>query len=409
MPVTTQPPAIQSAYQPLRYRAFENSILPLEKCRVEVLRASDNAVLSAWWIDLLQSVGNAYSFETDVSDYIRGALIPLPSEKSACFLDFTETSGNMPLHSLTYRIRFSFWRRNSQNLLENSNLTVTSADTTAVAIILQNEDEQELTEFLDTVSRKMLTLKPRRLEISLLEYYAACYIISNQVDTGRVSWVNMGGGTDFAYFAATAQDSTTLNNKGIHCVGVGPQNFLARGPAEWLHGPDPFEPGETTRSYTVEFGNYLGGLFTPVTEGITFDMVPKCDGIRLWWLNSLGGADAFTFDGRRIESSVSRSEIGQRAAAWSGASTYKSEQKSRYKTRVLAEPVFIVESRLLSYEQALWASGVGDSPEVYEERDGRFIPVLIRDVENEIYNSEDAGSVIRFVVEYSHPRTRHTH
>ncbi len=140
-------------------------------------------------------------------------------------------------------------------------------------------------------------------------------------------------------------------------------------------------------SYTISFG-YLFLFPGPTyfyieqTEVFTYEIVGKCCGLRdlrLHWMNLLGGTDSYTFNSEKALNLSATSSQAEKALGWEigSATPHDVNDVGKFKFKSEGSTQYIVKSRFLTNDEALWLSELLTSPKVYAQLDGELIPVIV--------------------------------
>lgn len=132
-----------------------------------------------------------------------------------------------------------------------------------------------------------------------------------------------------------------------------------------------------------------------LSETRTFILDEKCfaNPIRFWWLNKLGGFDAFTFTGDIQESIRSRQTIYERDLGFS----FDVEDRGETVLGVKAENRLQAFSDFMTRDEAEWLQELYTSPQVILQEGSDFIPIMILSRRQKIFDSDD---LIQFKIQY---------
>ena len=175
-------------------------------------------------------------------------------------------------------------------------------------------------------------------------------------------WLLSYAGTD-AYFQGT--------------IGVGPANLNATPPDFGV-----FIIDANTAYYTVQLIDKLAPIqYTSRTYTFIYTPHAPCiNTTRIYFLNSLGGCDAFNFTALREQSTQSQSAQAMRPLLYSQVTnTNPHRQVNRGRNRIGIEQTTFLRcvSRNLTEEQAQWLLDLQGSPEIYTEQGGEYLPLVL--------------------------------
>ena len=149
----------------------------------------------------------------------------------------------------------------------------------------------------------------------------------------------------------------------LGAVNVGPNLLKVIGPGNY-NPFGQFPEFLTTVSYKVALVN---GFLEQVGFEFSFEIVTRCaGGLRLAWLNQLGGVDIYTFDAKVVEGVEGSSEIGIRPNVWATADEIPlPDSKGSFKPNTTRNEYYEVETRVLRPGIAKFVSQILTSAEVY--------------------------------------------
>ena len=137
--------------------------------------------------------------------------------------------------------------------------------------------------------------------------------------------------------------------------------------------------------YTIELGEVdpVASVFEPYTEVFRYNLKNNCcsdKGLRLHWLNKLGGIDSFTFDDAKDLQKTTTSENGKQALGWTIGSTspHKTSSEGLFKYNSQSVLKYLITTRFLSNQEAAWLSDLLDSPKVYIDVDNSYTLVACK-------------------------------
>ena len=142
-------------------------------------------------------------------------------------------------------------------------------------------------------------------------------------------------------------------------------------------------PAGVVGSYEIQFGYVTSPTTMAIqTETYYYEVQGDCcpeKTLRLHWMNTLGGADSFTFKYDKDLLLKTQSDIGEKSLNWSiGSPTpHTISDIGKMKLKSQGATFYSVNSGILTNEVANWLSGILVSPKVYAEIDGNFVPVTV--------------------------------
>ena len=120
----------------------------------------------------------------------------------------------------------------------------------------------------------------------------------------------------------------------------------------------------------------------PISEQVGFNIDQECskyDGVRLHWLNMLGGYDCMNFIQKSIESSTAkRKNYRQEHHSWTGTSwEYDKMSRGRTEYDIQLSKRIKVSTGYLSDSESVWMESLFSSPSIYEERSNELYAVNV--------------------------------
>lgn len=144
----------------------------------------------------------------------------------------------------------------------------------------------------------------------------------------------------------------------------------------------------------------------------TFTNDTNCDRFtkyRMHFLNKLGGYDSFTFTKKnKFVSDIKRENYKKNLGELTSTTAYNFDKSQRaitqYSTSI--EDKITVKSDYLTSGDVVWLEELVTSPDVYVERNGAAIPIIITDSSFERHNGEDK-KLFNLSVEFKYSYKRH--
>lgn len=392
---TAQPDTYVSAYRPIRFKFESDSTSDIvEKLVVEVYNADGDELIATYRKDWTSRSGSdpyTYEFEFGIEGLIQDLLDPLPSRQAGVFAAPDALNGYAHNSSLWCYVKAQIEIRNTDNLLETSGSQITSDTFYAFNIARQHDEDPGLDDYVDSGVRKILNDPPDvGIDIRTNEAFWLCCILNQDIVRARYTLYNKDGSSSSHNVSLSFPSASTNDNKKVVTVGVGPRTANAY-----------FTLDDTVRSYDVFLADSSNN---PLTETLTFNIVPKCPGkeLRIHWLNSRGGADAYTFAGIRREEVEVKSSGAEKPLTWitGDSSPHNRNQRGKFRTDVRRVDEFSVETMIIDESLARWVSGALESPEAYIETVGLdyYQPAIVADGKIGPANSELVGAILKMVV-----------
>lgn len=290
-------------------------------------------------------------------------------------------------------VTFKYEKINTSGFLEDIGVTDVSSSFTVLNSTRSLCDDQSLDEYvLPATDRKFLTNRPECVLICLedsdfLQYWST-NITMFEVKTFDADGVLID--------RDTFNESGTINNDELASVGSGPANINAVTTWNGL--------GLTIDSdvhfYTVQAGRFDIGLgaFVGITALQKFALVECCDDIscRLFWLNRLGGVDAYTFRSRkRFEDSPSSQRFEK--SLFNNPATEEQRKSDfglqKYDSR--DRDVLVLTSEALDQDTSDWLRELQTSTRVYKATaQDELISVVVRD-QRTVISDRDASQIVK--------------
>jgi hypothetical protein len=397
MAFNAQPNTQVSAYRPIKF-VFDSGTTTdiIEKLAVEIYDAEDDRLLATYRKDWTSRSGTDpnydYECEFDISGLVQALLDPLPSAKSAVFPDPDALNGYSHNSSLWLYVKCQWEARNVDNLLEAIGSQTTSNTIYAFNLAQQHDEEQGLSDYIDSGARKVLhDQPPGGIDIRVTDAFWLCCILNSAITRARYTIYHTDGSTSNENIILSWPDAASNSNKKVVMVGVGPRTANAY--------------FTITEADVERYEVFLAdGSNNPLTETLSFNILPKCAGreLRVHWMNDRGGADSYTFDGIKRRMADVKSGIGEKPLVWNAVAVtnHDRNQRGRYRTDIRRADVWEVETRILDEDVAEWITGIIDSPEVYIEQVGLdyYLPAMIIDGRVIYKDTEQVGAILKMSI-----------
>lgn len=386
---TTEPQELAAAYRPLKFTYEATTSASVEAVKVEVVVAG--TVRATYYKPYSEKSGNDYTFNIDAQSPVQRYLGPRTDYIAAgtifpALSGYTITNAND--YYANYAVRTYLLYRNANGLLETSGSSAVSSTRYAFPARRPASDIT-LTDYYQQSTAapfKWLTDGPTAQEIGYDEAAAMClarkgvqYIILKFYDANGLS------------SSATTNTFSSGPNPTMLSIDCGPANLEGESgmPADF----------ETLTYYTIEMGESDG---TAYTQTHRFDLVKRCaHAKRLYWMNSLGGVDQYTFEGQIVKTHRHGGELGE----INQQTPTDSDLEGVIKTGITSQVRYNFRE-IVDQSTAEWLRNLFISPEVYLELDGSLWLVTVEPGENEIDTSNEAQQEIEFSVLFQNEITQ---
>jgi len=293
----------------------------------------------------LITVGSDDIFRFDESNFLQNitsfSLSPIGSSDII-------TPNNQSLKD--YIIRFTEQFDDENGLIKDEDTLLSSIGTKkATNITLQHEEVQDLTVFTqDNTSKRFLTNIPANQLVSRSEHIQLSFLTSeSQIRVERIQFDAAG-----ASFTTILDTETIVNNRGIALIDA-----------------------SNLASDTVRFQIRLTDFaFAVKSETIQFLVDERCydSPVRLWFLNRLGGMDAFTLTGHQKDEVRIKSSSYQRLIQQG----FVKQDRGETTLGVNTDELFEVWTDFISREQGVWLAELFTSPVIFKQKGTDFIPIV---------------------------------
>lgn len=286
------------------------------------------------------------------------------------------------------------------NVLEDAGTTEYSQKFPVINAWRRSDEEPRLVDYdasqATLPNLKFLTRKPNRSIVTL----------------GDSEWLGLYTNGLFSYriyavqYDGTVQDgqlltgATVFQTEEATILGVGPANINAVPGGSWLANTGPVVIDEDTRYYLVQAGWHCpDGNFVNFTTIRRYYLVPdSCQKHRVHFINSFGMPDSFSIFNNEQVQYLTESEQYTRALPSEFGIVDESLARVQAKGRMqISSPVGNITD-----EHAQWlAREFSMSPMVRVEEAGQYIPVVVKDGNFAVQDTEEPLDRITFTLEYS--------
>ena len=338
-------------------------------------------------------VAKIYAFKFDIQAILQRLKAPKAQSKSLCF--GTVGAAYSALASDCYgnvQVDFEyFYDDNTTGLRTNQGVLDSSVVQDFLIATRQHNESMSLAAYIPLFAApipfltKAATTQNICLNNSLFMSTIASVGNAIRIETFDSAGVQI----DFGIFSAPGSANEQIS------FGVGPNEI--RNTVFDITGAVNID-NPLVSSYTVTYGSGAGAFpfFFEYTAVYTFNLVKCCDGVRLHWLNRLGGTDAYTFKALNETQQETKSEVAQTPLSWDflSATPHNINDKGSFKIDSRANIIRTLESTPVVSSVANWLSELASSPEVYLETSNGLVPVLIGDLEQKIDTNNSTGLML---------------
>ena len=382
MAFTSEPDELAAAYRPLRFTLEETSSDAVESAKVEV--TVNGSLALTYRKPYSAKAGNDYTFYIDVQSPVQRALAPRTDAAAASTIfpsltafASTDASDCYAEYSLTAYLEY----RSSAGVLVTSSASIASSTAYAYAA-RRPANDVSMTDYYYQGSGtfKWLTDGPSAQEIGTDEAASLC--------ASRKGWNQYL----FKFYDSVGFDSSAA----VPVVGVGTAPLMETIDAGTANVTGVDFTGISY--YTVELAN----SGTIVSEPMRFDVVKRCaHAKRMYWMNSLGGVDQYTFEGQITKIHEYDGVIGE----INQPVPTDSDLPGIVKTGITSQVKYRIRE-VMDATTADWVRNLFISPEVYMEQDGNLWRVTVEPGGVEIDTSNEAQQEIEFNVLFENEITQ---
>jgi len=413
--VVSRPQNTISAYEPAKYIVDSLTTASiLEKMVVNVRTASSGGgtIIATLHRDWSRRTGSGpsytYRFEVDISGILQALVGSSSSARYRAFI--LPAAGNIDCTDAyrTFFMEFKFlFRDPATNLLADfGDVEYVNISTTVFNVIRPAKsifDEFWVTRYRTAVGPPLYQalynyVTGAQIPIKLTDHYALvfntnyCYFV-------RIVERLASGATHTSFLSLPSAIHSTFTK--IFSVNIGPTYLLSLAASAYDANIKP-QFTTNTVSYSV---CCVTNVKVQITEEIQFTVLPACQsGLRLAWVNQLGGVDMYTFDAKVVEGLEGASEIGIRPNIWAAANELPTPQsRGSYKVNSQRNEYYEVETRVLRPNLAEFVSQVLTSTEVYiydtvMSTTNPYRSAIVTDAQIITSDSDEIGMILKFKV-----------
>jgi len=390
MAITVTPPYTpNSIYRPNVFIASQASANPLVLCKAEVY-VDGTLEATIQRAPFLEFAG-IYYFSIDVSSVLRNKKAPLSSNLTTIFGNSIGAIGvpagntNTDCHADVFIIVTYFYRDPTTGLLTDLGVTDNSITTEAIIATRQTRDNMDLAPYVmgtpgfnPWLSNRPLDSSGQFEYIDICEtenYYHTC--IPYTSNCFEVNTYDINGTPIDTGLAAIPVPSDTRPVT----IGLGVPNLTAQ---PYFDGAvNILDPNIAYYRVRVGFATFAGvWFFSGRSVLLQFNLGECCEdrAFRLHFMNRLGGAEAYTFNSRKVVEEVNKSEVAQKPQTWNFATaTTNVFDKGKFKIQNTNLTQYRLEGKFYDESEAEYIKDLLSSPEVYWETSDGLVAVVVLD------------------------------
>jgi hypothetical protein len=347
------------------WRVYSDNPLT-EKVQGSFIGANGDLVAKPIQFAVQPSFGSSGFFDFDLMEYYRDNL-------TFDILDPNTATNAYPANNSFFLLGgFAFTELVNTNgqLVPADTIPLTSTSKIVVNAARQTYNPAGLVGYVMDTSvsglEKFLTNSPGTLEISNTESYSlSVYSVSSSINCVLVNFRDANGTT-------IVSERISYSQTGRYDIPVGLPSIAAAGVTI---------PSNAT-SYQITIGNLTGINFTAHSETIIFNIVKRCDPIRVHFLNRWGGFDSYTF---RFEREAATNSTQFQKYLANGFTPKDRGRQTQYKETNITYTLF---SGILSEAGGLWLEEFLGSPVAFIQEGNQLIPITVNDA-TKVTQSQD--------------------
>ena len=336
-----------------------------EKVQGSFLGSNGDLVGDAIQFAVQPSFGSSGVFEFDLMEFYRDNL-------TFDILDPNTATNAYPANNSFFRLgayNFAELVNTNGQLVFGDTLTATVSKTVINAARQTYNPAGLVGYVMDTATaglEKFLTNSPRTLEITTGESYSlSVFSVSSSINCVLVNFRDANNTT-------IVSERISYSQTGRYDIPVGLPSIAAAG----------VTIPSNTASYRITIGNLTAGNFTAHSETIIFNIVTKCDPIRVHFLNRWGGFDSYTF---RFEREAATNSTQFQKYLQNGFTPKDRGRQTQYKEMNISYTLF---SGILSEAGGLWLEELLGSPVAFIQDGNQLIPITVNDA-TKVTQSQD--------------------
>jgi hypothetical protein len=342
--------------------------------------------------DIVTTIRKAYDSINVVGPNTTGIFSFDPSEILRTIFCRTSKGSNFGLLDQEYKAANTDLYFTVTGLVTQSATTDISNEFTIINATKRDIDVNIYDDYIDGATapdRKFLSYRPLCVDICPTENDFLSWWKDADSDFFRVITVDSGGTSNYIVSLGAVPD-------GMVSIGSGPAQLNNTTPLVGV-----INITDDTQYYTIEFGDWDGLVFTPASEVRRFNIVGCCPELdcRLFWLNRLGGVDAFTFSSGIVLEDNPTSTRYEKPLTVPKTSLFQDYGFAKFDSR--NSTVYTATSKFLRDEVAMWLVELQTSIRVCKSiispSSGKtnMFPVVVNDSRNVIKNRPNGTGIVR--------------
>jgi len=398
--INKQPPfPILPAYRPVAFELYVDTLTSAYSAENAIVTIYKNGTAVSEPIPYksvrnqtspLSGLDTRWFFDVDIQKVCQDTLGPYAAQLTSNFVNpATRFVTNTDLYGVYYITVTYEVIDLATGLLEDSGVDQETSDNfTIVSSSKGNLETMFLNDYYGSFASqntKFLTKSSKTINVCKEDNVYLSFItppdtppVPNNINSVFVQLFDSGGGLlseGLAAFSLSPSTLNTLNN-----------GFNSLSSATYYLGTPDFNDIELSY-YTVSagYGDGNGTIadYVPNTETFRYNLTGSCcpaKSLRLHWLNRLGGVDSFTFDDAKDLQESTSSENGKQALGWviGGTSPHKASSEGLFKYNSQSVQQYLIRTKFLSNNEALWLSDLLSSVKVYIDIDNTFTLVACK-------------------------------
>lgn len=266
---------------------------------------------------------------------------------------------------------------------------------------------------LDSSSGIFLTNAPDGLKIQTSErnYLYGITDTSGDIYFLNITTFDSSGAQIDSYQLANPYQSVSSNNDKFFRVGVGPDNLNNISSWDYYYSEFGNFPviGSNVYRYNIQMSKFNSSVTSETKTYYIHDICTKTEAIRLFFLNKLGGYDAFTFKHKaKINADIKRSNFKKPQGTWSGsdfAYAVTDRADTQYDTNI--KDTITLVSDYVTEEEGAWLEELFTSPDVLAQISSKVVvPINITATSFETKQTAVA-KLINYTIEYTYSYNRY--
>lgn len=266
---------------------------------------------------------------------------------------------------------------------------------------------------LDNSGGIFLTNAPDNLKIQTTErnYLYGITDTSGDIYFLNITTFDSSGAQIDSYQLANPYQAVSSNNDKFFRVGIGPDNLNNISSGDYYYSEFGNFPviGSNVYRYNIQMSKYNSTITSETKTYYIHDVCTKTEAIRLFFLNKLGGYDAFTFKHKaKINADIKRSSFKKPQGTWSGsdfAYAVTDRADTQYDTNI--KDTITLVSDYVTEEEGAWLEELFTSPDVLAQISSKtVVPINITATSFETKQTAVA-KLINYTIEFTYSYNRY--